>query len=104
MESKTCFYNLIMTTPLGERRGNLELHWAGDTFDGELTMFTRTLPIQDGRCSGNHIFFRGNMITPMEILPYRAEGQLHEKELTLQISTKLGGYPVTGILMETRRN
>lgn len=104
MESKFCFYDLVMTTPLGERRGNLELHWAGDTFDGKLTMFTRTLPIQDGRYSGTHIFFRGNMITPMEILPYCADGQLHKKGLALQISTKLGCYPAKGILIEKRRN
>lgn len=103
MGSEIRFYNLVMTTPLGERRGDLELHWAGDMFDGKLTMFTRTLPIQDGRCRENHISFRGNMITPMELLPYRAEGQLQEKELTLQISTKLGCYPVKGILMEKRR-
>ena len=97
-------YDLEMTTPLGIRRGNLELRRHGDDLSGVLTMFTRTIPIQEGRCSGNHISFRGDMKTLMKLLPYRAEGELGEHGLALQITTEQGCYPTKGVLVEKRRD
>ena len=93
-----------MMTPLGKRRGNLELSQYGGFLNGVLTMFTRTTPIQDGRCSGSHISFRGNMKTMMKHLPYQAEGELRENGLELQITTEQGQYPAKGVLVEKRRD
>lgn len=104
MENGTYSYELEMTTPLGKRRGNLELSQYGGLLNGVLTMFTRTTPIQDGKCIGNHISFRGDMNTLMKLLPYRAEGDLWENTLVLQITTEQGQYPAKGVLVEKRRD
>lgn len=102
MEQQTIFYTLEMQTPLGKRRGSLELSRYGEFLNGVLTMFTRTTPIQDGRCSENQISFRGDMKTLMKTLPYQAEGELREKRLTLRFTTDQGCYPAEGVLTEKR--
>lgn len=104
MENGTYKYDLEMSTPLGKRRGNLELMVWGDFLNGTLTMFTRTFPIRDGRRSGGSILFHGDMKTLMKMLPYQAEGTLLSSGIELTIETDQGKYPVTGVLTEVRRS
>ena len=102
MDNGTYHYDLEMRAPLGMRRGNLELIVWGDFLNGYLTMFTRTIPIQNGSRDGNNIFFSGDMKTLMNMLPYKAEGTVSENGITLVFSTSQGQYPSKGSLTERR--
>lgn len=104
MENGTYQYALEMSTPLGKRRGSLELIVWGNFLNGYLTMFTRTIPIQNGRREDKRIFFDGDMKTMMKMLPYQAEGTLSESEVTLLFSTEQGQYPAQGTLVEAKRS
>lgn len=104
MKNGTYRYALEMSTPLGRRRGYLELCVCKDVLSGSLNMFTRTTPILEGRCSGNQICFRGDMKTPMKTLPYAAGGTATDTGITLTLSTPQGLYPVEGILAEGKRS
>ena len=103
MENGTYRYDLEMNTPLGRRRGNLELMVLGDFLNGTLTMFTRTIPIKSGHRSGHQISFAGSMKTLMRELSYQAQGTVCSSGVDLMIETDQGRYPVTGILTGARR-
>ena len=102
MKDGTSLFDLEMDTPLGRRRGNLELIIEKNWMNGYLTMFTRTIPIQNGSRDGNNIFFSGDMKTLMNMLPYKAEGTVSENGITLVFSTSQGQYPSKGSLTERR--
>lgn len=96
-------YNLEMTTPLGKRRGSLELMVEGEFMNGYLTMFTRTIPIRNGHCSGNQFSFVGDMKTLMKMIPYEAFGSVVGNRLDMTIMTDQGSYPTFGTLVSTRK-
>ena len=104
MENGTYRYDLEMSTPLGKRRGSLELMVWGGFLNGYLTMFTRTIPIRDGRWEGQDLAFAGDMKTFLKTLPYKAHGTLTHSGLELVIATEQGDYPVTGVLTEGKRS
>lgn len=97
-------YTLEMQTPLGIRRGCLELKLENESMEGNLTMFTRTTPIQDGHLCRKHIVFRGEMNTSAGSVPYLAEGELYRGALELEITTHWGRYSVHGISDRNRRS
>lgn len=102
MENGRYNYDIRMMTPLGKRRGNLELTVEGNFLNGYLTMFTRTVPIQRGRIVDGHITFSGDMRNLMKTLPYRAEGTANDTGVALTVTTELGEYPVFGELTQAR--
>jgi len=104
MENGTYKYDLEMSTPLGKRRGNLELILWKDFLNGYLTMFTRTFPIREGKLDGSKVAFSGEMKTLMNMLPYKAQGSASSSGITLTIETNQGRYSVTGVLTEVRRD
>jgi len=104
MENGTYKYDLEMSTPLGKRRGNLELIVWKDFMNGTLTMFTRTFPIREGKLDGSKVAFSGEMKTLMNMLPYKAQGSASSSGITLTIETNQGRYSVTGVLTEVRRD
>ena len=103
MENGTYTYDLEMRTPLGKRRGNLELMIWKNYLNGSLTMFARTIPIKGGTINGNNIAFNGVMQTLMSTLPYQAQGSIHTTCLELEIATERGKYPTSGVLTEVRK-
>lgn len=102
MENGTYRYDLEMTTPLGRRRGSLELMVWDRFLNGYLTMFTRTIPIREGYLDRQRISFSGDMKTLLKMSPYQASGSLSPSGVELIISTEQGEYPVTGILTESK--
>ena len=104
MDNGTYQYDLEVSTPLGKRRGNLELMVWGDFLNGTLTMFTRTIPIRSGKRDGNAISFEGDMKTLMNMIAYHAEGTVTHSGVNMVISTQQGDYPVTGVLTGMKRS
>lgn len=97
------YYDLIMTTPLGRRKGALELAIEGALVNGVLTMFARTIPLKKGRLEGRNICFEGDMRVFQNNIPYQAIGELCKDNLQLQLATEKGTYSVTGRLNQARR-
>lgn len=96
MKDGTYRYSLEMTTPLGQRRGNLEITVHDQAVDGELTMFTRKEPILRGRCEGSRITFTGDMKTLTERIPYCAEGTVNGSRIDILFTTGKGNYSAVG--------
>lgn len=104
MEACTCAYALEMETPLGKRRGSLTLRLHGEALSGEMTLFTRTAPIREGRRCGSQFSFRGEIKMLVGSLPCEVSGTLREDGLTMEITTARGRYPCRGVLTEKRRD
>ena len=100
MKNQNHTYALEMETPLGKRRGVLNLVLLGDSVSGELTLFTRTTPILEGHRIGDSLAFQGEMRTLVGTLPYQASGALSEDTLEREICTARGHYAVRGIRRE----
>ena len=103
MENGTYKYDLEMSTPLGKRRGNLELTVDKDILNGCLTMFTRTIPIKEGKVCGSSITFSGTMQTLMSTLLYHAQGSISSSVMQMEFDTDHGHFPASGILTEMRK-
>ena len=103
MENQTRAYALEMDTPLGKRRGVLKLNLRDDSVSGELTLFTRTAPIQNGHRQGDSLTFQGEMNILVGVLPYQARGILREDSLEMEITTARWHYPVRGVRTEKWR-
>lgn len=89
-------YAVLMTVPLGERNGELDITIRESTVFGSLTMFTVTLPIQQGSCSGNQISFSGDMKTLLDLFPYEAAGTISRSQLDLTFHTGRGDFHASG--------
>ena len=100
MKNQNRTYMLEMETPLGKRRGVLNLILLGDSVSGDLTLFTRTAPILEGHCIGGRLTFQGEMKTLVGGLPYQASGILGEDSLEMEIHTSRGHYLVRGTRRE----
>lgn len=96
MKNQNRTYMLEMETPLGKRRGVLNLILLDDSVSGDLTLFTRTAPILKGLRSGDRLTFQGEMRTLVGSLPYQASGTLGEDSLEMEIHTARGHYKVRG--------
>ena len=103
MENGTYLYDLEMSTPLGVRHGSLELIVWKSLVNGHLTMFTRTIPIREGMCVGNDVSFRGEMKTLMNMIPYRAEGQITGNRINLDFISGASCYHATGTLVKSSK-
>jgi len=61
-------------------------------------MFTRTTPILEGKCNGQHISFCGEMKNLLKDIPYQSEGKISGSKLSLVFATESCHYPATGFL------
>jgi hypothetical protein len=60
-------WNITMDTPMGEKRGILELQSEGTTLTGWLTHGEHQAAISDGRIDGNQLSWSAKITTPMRL-------------------------------------
>ncbi len=97
------YYDLTMTTPLGKRKGALELAVEDNFVNGVLTMFARAISLRKGRLEGHNICFEGDIQVFQRNIPYRANGAICKNDVYFQLATDQGNYPVVGKLSQARR-
>lgn len=96
MKNGTYRYGITMSVPLGKRNGDLYINLTDDRVYGNLTMFTETLPIREGNCTGNKITFSGEMKTLMNTFSYVADGVIELEQIELLFHTERGDFPAVG--------
>jgi hypothetical protein len=60
-------WNIVLKTPMGERRGVLELATAGATLTGSMTDGEHVAVISDGRVDGNRLSWSAKLTKPMRM-------------------------------------
>ncbi|MET0194800.1 MAG: hypothetical protein ABW200_15685 [Hyphomicrobiaceae bacterium] len=74
-------WNLVMNTPIGERKATLTLQGSG-ALTGSLAAEGNTTPILDGQETGNTVSFKAAITNPMP--------------LTLEFSATIDGAKIAG--------
>jgi hypothetical protein len=75
-------WNLVMSTPMGERRGTLSLKTDGGTLKGSQSAEGNSAEIFDGTANGNNIAWKVSITSPME--------------MTLEFSGTISGDTISG--------
>ena len=60
-------WNIILKTPMGERRGVLELETSGTTLTGSMSDGEHLAVISDGRVAGNQLSWSAKITKPMRL-------------------------------------
>ena len=75
-------WNLVMTTPMGERKATLSLQSSGDTLTGTQGAEGNSTEIFDGTVNGDNVGWKLSITNPMP--------------LTLEFSGKVAGDSMSG--------
>jgi hypothetical protein len=78
-------WDLVVSTPMGERRGTLSLKAEGGTLTGSQTADGNTAEIFDGTVNGNQLAWKVSISDPMP--------------LTLEFNGTVDGNELTGSVM-----
>jgi hypothetical protein len=60
-------WNLVMDTPMGERRANVKLTSQGGTLTGQQSAEGNSIDIFDGTVNGNQVFWKVSITQPMAL-------------------------------------
>jgi len=60
-------WNLVMDTPMGERRASLDLKSSGGTLTGKQSAEGNSTDIFDGTVNGNSVFWKVSITQPMAL-------------------------------------
>ena len=82
-------WNLVMSTPLGERRSTLSVKAEGGVLKGSQTAEGNSTEIFDGTVNGNELAWKVSISQPME-MTLEFTGTVSGNELNG--SVKLGGF------------
>lgn len=91
-------YDILMNTPLGQKKGELKAKIENGKLIGFLSLFGNTEPIEgsvdeDGRCS-----LKGRFITLMKSVDFTADGTIDIDTMRLAVKGDRGCYEITGRL------
>ena len=89
-------WNLVMTTPMGERNATLTLKAEGTTLTGTSGADGNTTEIFDGTVSGNDVAWKVNITNPMPLtLEFKGTvaGDAMSGEMGIGF---MGNFPFTG--------
>jgi hypothetical protein len=89
-------WNLVMTTPMGERNATLNLKASGATLTGTQGADGNSTEIFDGTVSGNDVAWKVSITNPMP-LTLEFKGTVAGDEITGEMGIGfMGNFPFTG--------
>jgi hypothetical protein len=89
-------WNLVMSTPIGERKSALTLQSAGGTLTGSLAAEGNTTQIFDGKADGNAVSWKASIKNPMP-LTLEFSGNIDGTKISGTVSAgAVGSWPFSG--------
>ncbi|KAB2911016.1 MAG: hypothetical protein F9K29_23545 [Hyphomicrobiaceae bacterium] len=89
-------WNLVMQTPLGERKSTLMLKSAGGAVTGTLAAEGNSTEIKDGKTSGNSVSWKASIKNPMP-LTLEFTGTVDGGKISGNVSAgAIGSWPFSG--------
>lgn len=89
-------YSVVMKTPMGAKKGELNLQTAGEALSGSMVALGRETALQQGRTEGNAFCFEGTLKTAVGKLDYVCDGTVEGDNLTATVKTRKGNFTLTG--------
>ena len=90
-------WNLVMSTPMGERKATLNLNSAGGTLTGMQGADGNSTEIFDGTANGNDVAWKVSITNPMPLtleFTGNVEGDIIAGEMTIN---PMGSFPFKGV-------
>jgi len=88
-------WNLVMQTPIGERKVTLTLQSAGGTLTGKMSAEGNSTDIYEGKDSGNGATWKVNVQNPMP-LTLEFSGTVAGDQISGTVSAAVGSWPFSG--------
>lgn len=89
-------WNLVMSTPLGERKVTLDLKEAGGALTGKMTNAEgNATNIYEGKASGNSLSWKADITNPMP-LTLSFTGNVDGAKISGNVSAAVGSWTFTG--------
>jgi len=93
-------YNIALRTPIGVRKGTMDVQIHGETASGMMHILNRSEPFlgridESGECT-----LSGKLVTLMRTIPYRANGKITGDNIELSLTGGKETFRLTGELCE----
>jgi hypothetical protein len=88
-------WNLVMQTPLGDRKATLTLQSSGGAITGTMTAEGGSVDIHEGKVAGNGASWKANIKNPMP-LTLEFSGTVDGDKLSGTVSTAVGSWSFSG--------
>jgi hypothetical protein len=89
-------WNLVMQTPIGERKSTLTLQEAGGALTGKMAAEGGTVDIYEGKVAGNGASWKADIKNPMP-LTLEFAGDVDGDRISGTVSAAVGSWPFTGV-------
>lgn len=91
-------YDILMNTPIGQRKGNISAKIENGKLQGFLSLFGNTNPIE-GNVDGNgNCSLKGKFVTLMKSVDFTANGTIDPDVIRLALKGDCGYYEIIGQL------
>lgn len=97
-------YHITMRTPIGQRRGTMELSLRNDRVQGTLHLLAHSEPLAGSVDREGNCRIRGRLITLMRTIEYTAIGKITEKAVDLLLQGERNCFPITGTAIAERED
>ena len=91
-------YDILMNTPLGEKKGELKAKIENGKLKGFLSLFGHTEPIEGTVDEKGNCSLKGKFITLMQTVDFTADGTIDWDTLRLAVKGDCGYYEIMGQL------
>jgi hypothetical protein len=89
-------WNIVLNTPMGERRGVLALETAGTTLTGSMSDGEHVAVISDGRVDGNRLSWSAKLTKPMR-MSLKITAQVDDDRISGSARHLFGSATFTGV-------
>ena len=91
-------YDILMNTPLGEKKGELKAKIENGKLNGFLSLFGNTEPVEGTVDEKGNCSLKGKFITLMKSVDFTADGTIDFDTLRLAVKGDCGYYEIMGQL------
>jgi len=88
-------WNVVMQTPIGERKVTLTLQSAGGALTGKMSAEGGTVDIYEGKVAGDSASWKANIQNPMP-LTLEFSGTVSGDQMSGTVSAAVGSWPFSG--------
>lgn len=95
-------YNVVMQTPLGNRRGVMTVQIAGRDVSGTLALFGHSQPFTGSIAADGQCTISGSFVTLLRTVQFSAVGTLTHGSVSLRMQGERNVFLLTGAASESR--
>ena len=90
-------YDVCLKTPIGIRLGTLCVTALSNVLKGNLWLLSRVVPVTGRVDAQGNCHLSGNLITPIQTIPFAASGKLSRHGISLLLHSGQGEFELSGV-------